>query len=69
MLPSQMHLSLLFLISKLSLLLSHNSLQLSLTGCLGLRTLGVHLLLDDSLTRLLGFGFVDLSHHVSLLPL
>jgi len=61
-----MHLSLLFLLSKLSLLLSHDPLQLSLTGCLGLRTLGIHLLLEDSLTRLLGLGSVDVLNQCSL---
>jgi hypothetical protein len=52
-------LSLLFL-AKLSSLLGNHSLLLSLTGSLGLRTLGVHFLLEDSLTRLLGLGSVDL---------
>jgi hypothetical protein len=50
----------LFLIPKLRSLLSNNSLQLSLTGSLGLSTLGIHLLLKNSLTRLLGLGSVDL---------
>jgi hypothetical protein len=42
-------------------LLGNHSLLLSLTGSLGLRTLGIHLLLQDSLTRLLSLGLVDLS--------
>jgi hypothetical protein len=50
----------LFLITELSSSFSNNSLLLSLTGSLGLRTLGIHLLFDDSLTRLLGLGLVDL---------
>jgi hypothetical protein len=41
-------------------LLGNHSLLLSLTGSLGLRTLGIHLLLQDSLTRLFGLGSVDL---------
>jgi hypothetical protein len=53
-------LSLLFLVTELSSFLGNNSLQLSLTGSLSLRALGVHLLLKDSLTRLLGLGLVDL---------
>jgi hypothetical protein len=36
------------------------SLQLPLAGSLGLRTLGIHLLLEDSLTRLLRLSSVDL---------
>ena len=65
MLPSQaghhlLCLGLLF-IAELCLLLGNHSLLLSLTGSLGLRTLGVHLLLQDSLTSLLGLGSVDLS--------
>jgi hypothetical protein len=50
----------LFLLAELSSLLGNNSLLLSLTGGLGLRTLGIHLLLKDSLTCLLGLGSVDL---------
>jgi hypothetical protein len=41
-------------------LLGEQSLLLSLTGSLGLRTLGVHLLLQNSLTGLLSLGSVDL---------
>jgi hypothetical protein len=37
----------------------------SFTGSLGLRTLGVHLFLEDSLTLLLGLGLVDLQRAVS----
>jgi hypothetical protein len=64
MLPSQklsylLCLGLLF-VTELRLLLGNHSLLLSLTGSLGLRTLGIHLLLQDSLTRLLGLGSVDL---------
>jgi hypothetical protein len=64
MLPSQM-LNLLCLsllsVTELSLSLGNNSLLLSLTGSLGLRTLGIHLLLQDPLTRLLSLGLVNLS--------
>lgn len=49
------------------LVLTHQSLplgslplDLALTGSLGLGTLGIHLLLEDSLTLLLGLGTVDL---------
>lgn len=49
------------------LLLGHKSLPLGrdtllppLAGSLGLGTLGVHLLLEDPLTLLLGLGLVDL---------
>ena len=69
MLPSQISPNLLrlsfFLISELSSFLGNDSLLLSLTGSLGLRTLGIHLLLDDSLTRLLGLGLVDLFPNIS----
>jgi hypothetical protein len=65
----QMHhllrLSLLCL-TELSSSLGNDSLLLSLTGSLGLRTLGIHLLLQNSLTRLLGLGSVDLVGCVSL---
>lgn len=40
--------------------LGNNSLLLSLTGSLGLSTLGVHLLLKNTLTCLLSLGAVDL---------
>ena len=53
------------LLSKLSSSLGNNSLLLSLTGSLGLRTLGIHFLLQDSLTRLLSLGSVDLRVNVS----
>ncbi len=36
------------------------SLQLPLAGSLGLRALGVHLLLEQPLTLLLGLGTVNL---------
>jgi len=58
-------LSLLFLAER-SLGLGLCSLQLSLTGSLSLRTLGVHLLLQDTLTGLLSLGSVDLSFSQSL---
>jgi hypothetical protein len=63
MLPSQnpSHLlGLSFLFAELCLLLGLCSLQLPLAGSLGLRTLGIHLLLEDSLTRLLRLSSVDL---------
>ncbi len=50
-------------IAKLCTLLGNHSLLLSLTGSLGLRTLGIHLLLQDSLTRLLSLGSVNLVAH------
>ena len=37
-----------------------DTLLSSLTSSLGLRTLGVHLLLEDTLARLLGLGLVNL---------
>ena len=37
-----------------------HTLLSSLAGRLGLRTLGIHLLLENSLTLLLGLGLVDL---------
>lgn len=40
--------------------LCRHSLQLALTGSLGLRTLGVHLILKGLLTLLLGLGTVNL---------
>jgi len=70
MLPSQTAQNLLrlglLLITELSSSLSNNSLLLSLTGGLGLRTLGIHLLLEDSLTRLLGLSSVDVLNQCSL---
>ena len=59
--PHLLCLGLLF-VTELRLLLGNHSLLLSLTGSLGLRTLGIHLLLEDSLTRLLGLSSVDLSY-------
>jgi hypothetical protein len=59
--PHLLCLGLLF-VTELRLLLGNHSLLLSLTGSLGLRTLGIHLLLQDSLTRLLSLGLVNLSH-------
>lgn len=58
--PHLLCLGLLF-VTELRLLLGNHSLLFSLTGSLGLRTLGIHLLLQDSLTRLLSLGLVDLS--------
>ena len=46
-----------------SIALLLHALLSSLAGSLGLRTLGVHLLLEDSLTLLLGLGLVDLEGH------
>ena len=43
-----------------SISLRRHSLLLPLAGSLGLRTLGIHLLLEQSLTLLLGLGTVDL---------
>ena len=63
--PHLLCLGLLF-VTELRLLLGNNSLLLSLTGSLGLRTLGIHLLLQDSLTRLLGLGSVDLLYVLDL---
>ena len=42
------------------------SLHLALAGGLGLRTLGVHLLLELPLTGLLGLGAVDLKTNMSV---
>jgi len=56
----------LLFLSELSSLLRNNSLDLSLTGSLGLRTLGVHLLLDDTLTSLLSLCLVDVLNQCSL---
>lgn len=50
----------LFLLAELCTLLGNRSLLLSLTGGLGLLSLGVHLLLDNSLTSLLSLRLVDL---------
>lgn len=47
-------------LAELSCLLGLVSLDLSLAGSLGLRTLGVHLLLEESFTCLLGLSSVDL---------
>ena len=54
-----LRLGLLF-VTELCTLLGNHSLLLSLTGSLCLRTLGIHLLLKNSLTRLLSLGSVDL---------
>ena len=48
------------LLAKHGLPLRRRSLLLALAGGLGLRTLGVHLLLELLLTSLLGLGTVDL---------
>jgi len=37
------------------------------TSSLGLRTLGIHFLLENLLTLLLGLGFVDLQDNVSFI--
>lgn len=55
----------LFLVTELCGLLGLGSLDLALAGGLGLCTLGVHLLAEDSLTSLLGLGLVDLFQSVS----
>jgi hypothetical protein len=54
----------LLLLTEHSITLGDDSLLLALTGSLGLSTLGVHLLLDESLTGGLSLGLVDL--YVSL---
>ena len=51
---------LLSIVTEQSIALGNDSLLLSLTGSLGLSTLGVHLLLKTSLTGLLSLGTVDL---------
>lgn len=66
MLPSScpdrlLGLSLLFL-AELCLGLLCGSLLLALTGSLGLQSLSVHLLLDNTLAGLLSLGLVDLSN-------
>jgi hypothetical protein len=50
----------------LSSSLGNHSLLLPLSGSLSLRTLGIHLLLQDSLTSLLSLGSVDLRRNVSI---
>ena len=67
MLPSQMHHLLRFflVLPELSSSLGNHSLLLSLAGSLGLRTLGIHLFLQDSLTGFLSLGSVDLRVNVS----
>ena len=50
----------LLLLAQVRTLLSISSLNLSLTGSLGLRTLGIHLILEDSLACLLSLGLVNL---------
>jgi hypothetical protein len=54
-------LGLLLVTTDQSVALLLNTLLSSLTSSLGLRTLGVHLLLQDTLTLLLGLGLVDLT--------
>lgn len=49
-----------FLLTSQSISLGEDTLLSSLTGSLGLGTLSVHLLLEDTLTLLLGLGLVDL---------
>lgn len=63
--PHLLCLGLLF-VTELRLLLGNHSLLLSLTGSLGLRTLGIHLLLQDSLTRLFSLGLVNVLNQCSL---
>lgn len=46
--------------------LCRHSLQLALTGSLGLRTLGVHLILKGLLTLLLGLGTVNVLNQSTL---
>jgi len=48
------------LLTSKSVSLGLDSLLSSLTGSLGLRTLGVHFFLEDSLTLFLGLGFVNM---------
>jgi len=57
-------LGLLFTSQRVSLGL--DSLLSPLTGGLGLRTLGVHFFLEDSLTLLLSFGLVDMFNQCTL---
>ena len=52
--------SLLRIVAQLSLALLLDTLLPPLASRLGLRALGVHLLLDDPLASLLGLGLVDL---------
>ena len=60
-------LGLLFLLLALQRLsLGLHTLLSPLAGSLGLSTLGVHLVLEDLLTRLLGLGLVDLVMSVSI---
>ena len=52
--------TLLLIITRQSLPLRRLSLHLALAGSLRFRALGVHLLLEQALTLLLGLGTVDL---------
>ena len=58
--PSRRNLLGFLLLAQKSASLRRLSLQLALAGSLGAGTLGVHLLLDLPLTRLLGLGLVNL---------
>ncbi len=58
--PLDLPLLLLLFLSSQCIPLRHNTLLSPLTGCLGLVALGLHLLLQDTLTLLLGLGLVDL---------
>lgn len=55
-----------FLLTSQSISLGEDTLLSSLTGSLGLGTLSVHLLLEDTLTLLLGLGLVDLFFEMSI---
>jgi len=55
-----------FFLSQDGRLLGVNSLNLSLTGSLSLCTLGIHLLLQDPLSCLLGLGTVNMFDECSL---
>lgn len=48
------------LVAKHGISLGSRSLQLALSGSLGLRTLGVHFVLESLLAQLLGLGTVNL---------
>ena len=66
-LSSYLLLGLLLVVSSKSVPLLLDTFLSSLAGSLCLRTLGVHLVLECSLTRLLGLGLVDLSTIVSII--
>jgi len=58
--PDDLSLGLLLLLTQVRTLLSSSSLQLSLTGSLGLRTLGIHVVLEGSLSCSFSLGLVNL---------